>query len=379
MKLQTLYTKTAKQQIQIWEIEIVNDSYRTHEGLLNGAISTSKWTVCKGKSLGKKNETTPEEQALKDAQSKWEKKCKKGYSTDIDKAGETDYIPPMLAEKFKKFRHKISYPVFIQIKLNGARCVASKKGLYSRSGEKFVSVPHIEASLKRFFEKHPDAVLDGELFNYDLRRNLNELMSILGSKSPDTLTPELLKRSEEIIQFYVYDGFNIPYGSATLGANEPYMTRILALKDIIAEHKYLVEVDSFVAHSEAEALAKYGEYVDDGQEGAMLRTMAAPYEIDKRSQHLLKIKPEDDAEFLCLDIQEGDGNRSGVAGVMTLQHPNGETFGASFKGKLHQFEEVLKNKDKYIGKMVTIFYNGVTGKNGLPNYARFDCNNSKVI
>lgn len=44
------------------------------------------------------------------------------------------------------------------------RCVATKNGLFTRKGEKYISVPHIEEALKPFFDKHPESVLDGELF-----------------------------------------------------------------------------------------------------------------------------------------------------------------------------------------------------------------------
>lgn len=119
MKLPTLYTKTARGQIQVWEIEIEGCQYRTHEGLINGTVTTSKWTVSKAKNEGRANATTAEEQAVKDATSKWEKKAKTGYSEDINKAGQKSYFDPMLAHKYSEYPHKIKWPCFIQLKANG--------------------------------------------------------------------------------------------------------------------------------------------------------------------------------------------------------------------------------------------------------------------
>ena len=63
-----------------------------------------------------------------------------------------------------------------------------------------------------------------------------------------------------------------------------------------------------------------------------------------------------------------------MAGKVIIKMPDGRTLGAGLKGNTDQFEEVLRNKQNYIGQKVTIYYNGFTGK-GLPNYAQFDCNN----
>ena len=57
--------------------------------------------VTKGKNIGKKNETSPKEQAIFDAQSKWDKKNKTGYETSKSLLKQTQLILPMLAYKFQ--------------------------------------------------------------------------------------------------------------------------------------------------------------------------------------------------------------------------------------------------------------------------------------
>ena len=42
-----------------------------------------------------------------------------------------------------------------QPKLDGIRCIASAKGLFSRSFKEIVAVPHISEALKDFVAKHP--------------------------------------------------------------------------------------------------------------------------------------------------------------------------------------------------------------------------------
>lgn len=268
-----------------------------------------------------------------------------------------------------------------EVLVHNCRCIATfvdgKVRLTSREGEDYVSVPHVNSYLQAFFEKNPDAVLDGELFNYELSQFLNKISSILRRK--ENLTEDFLAESEKTIRFYLYDG----YGFNEHTAVTPYALRYADINRIVADYpKYLRKIDCHVVNNEEEALVKYDEYVAAGQEGAMLRNMSMPYKPGYRSYDLLKIKPTDDKEFLCVDIGEGDGNRSGVAARMWLVDEKGDKFKASFKGgdgAVELFREVLKNKDKYIGKYVTIFFNGYTGKNKVPNYGQFDIHNSKVL
>ena len=68
-----LYKYTVKGQIQRWQITVQGDSFWTTEGIEGGVLTTSLPTVCKAKNVGRSNETTPQEQALAEAQSKWQK------------------------------------------------------------------------------------------------------------------------------------------------------------------------------------------------------------------------------------------------------------------------------------------------------------------
>ena len=70
MKLDTLYKKTTIGKTQTWTIEVENDKFRTISGQSGGKKITNKWTVCEAKNPGKKNATTGETQALKEAEAK---------------------------------------------------------------------------------------------------------------------------------------------------------------------------------------------------------------------------------------------------------------------------------------------------------------------
>ena len=74
-----------------------------------------------GMNIGKKNETSPEEQAISEATSKWEKKEKTGYTDNITAVDTcTAYVEPMLAKKYGDV--EFSFPIYSQPKLDG--CVS---------------------------------------------------------------------------------------------------------------------------------------------------------------------------------------------------------------------------------------------------------------
>jgi ATP-dependent DNA ligase len=374
--LPKLYSRTSTGAIQEWSIEVKENRFRVTSGQQSGKAVTAEWTICEGKNLGKKNETSAPDQAFSEAESKWTKKARMGYTPDIKKIDDCMvYIEPMTAKKLLDVLKKIDWKkgVLVQNKYNGHRCVARLEGgkvtLRTRTGKLYYGIPHIVKDLESFFAKCPDAVLDGELFNNELRTKLNEISSLL--RKGEDATPEDIKRSQELIKFYVYDGYNF---TDDLDQDSDYTLR----KDFIDKTlpklcKYVPSVKTEWAFSMAEVDKIYNAYLADDQEGAIIRLPHTGYE-NKRSGNLLKYKPVDDDECKILKIIEGDGNWAGTAKTATILW-KGKTFDVTFKGTWEQGAERLKNKQDWEGKDgVTFLFNGLTGL-GIPNYARIDPDN----
>lgn len=373
-KFPILYSRASNGSIQQWIIVVKDNSYFTESGQVGGKVTTSAPTVVSGKNFGKANATTAAEQALKDAQSKFDKQKKTGYFEDINEIDNMSYVEPMLAGKFMDRESKITIskdnPAYIQCKYNGVRCVANGLGLKSRKGESYLTVKHIQTSLDEFFKENPSAVLDGELFDENLRQRLNELMSVINRKV--NITQEDYDKAREIIKYYVYDG----WGFDGVEKNSPYKLRKQAVDRVCEKYQFLSLVPTKEVYSKEELWEEYDKFVEQGHEGAMYRDPKSPYE-NKRSKFLLKLKPTDDAEFLVTDIESGSGDWDGFAKVIHCKMDDGRTFKASFKGNKEQAKHFLDNKRDYIDKKYTIFFNGFTGKGlGIPNYAQFDANNS---
>ncbi len=92
-----------------------------------------------------------------------------------------------------------------------------------------------------------------------------------------------------------------------------------------------------------------------------------PYEF-KRSNTLLKRKEFEDAEYEILDVLEGDGNRSNMAGAMTFVNDLGHPFKSNIKGDRAYLRELWINKRNYIGKLATVRYFNLTPEKQLPRF-----------
>ena len=84
---------------------------------------------------------------------------------------------PMLAYPVSNKPIDYTKPVFMQPKLDGVRCLIQyddgKVTAYSRTGKVWKNIEHITLSLYKFFDKHPNVILDGELYNHDLKMILS--------------------------------------------------------------------------------------------------------------------------------------------------------------------------------------------------------------
>jgi DNA ligase 1 len=368
MKLPTLYSRTSTGAVQEWAIEIEGNQYRTISGQVGGKKVQTAWTTCAGKNVGRANETTPEQQAQAEAQAKWKKQTETGYFEYIGDIDNETYIEPMLAKEWGKRKDKVKFPVFSQPKLDGIRCVLSIRGMFSRNGKEIAGAPHIYEYFREFFEEHPDAVFDGELYADHLNDDFNKIVSMVKKAKP---TPEELEESRKNISYWVYD--YISEGAL------PFLERFKKLADDMANYDTkqstptpVVVVPTHEVHDEARLDELYGAYMEEGHEGQMVR-LNEPYE-HKRSNTLLKRKEFMDEEFEILDVIEGKGNRSGMAGNMVVRLKDGSTCDPGIKGNYTLMREYLINKDKYIGKLATVKFFNYTpdGKLRFPHVIKID-------
>lgn len=258
-------------------------------------------------------------------------------------------IQPMLAYKVGKKKVDWSEKVFMQPKLDGVRCVISKDGAYSRTGKEWLNIHHITANLEPFFEKYPDVILDGELYNHELKDDFEKIISLVRKTKP--------KEGDRVesagyVQFHCYD--YIP-GPALRRAK--FSSRIVWLEAELPVSYCVKFVNTYEVNKYEEALNLHNDgFLANGYEGSILR-LDRPYEC-KRSYNLQKFKDFHDTEATIIGYEAGKGKFTGLIGKFLMQDDDGVEFGCPI-GKGYNFDDrrnILNNVHDYIGKRATFTY-----------------------
>jgi DNA ligase-1 len=220
--------------------------------------------------------------------------------------------------------------------------------------------------------------LDGELFNDTLKDRLAELRKITGTSKPEKITAAFLKRSAEIVQYHVYDGWIAD--SDSLGPDVAYAQRFPRLVALLAEFSLGEVIQPLIPQkmtSWDDIQNWAAEYIATGGEGLILRVPDMTYE-HKRSKNLIKIKEVNDAEFEIVGVAQGTGDWAAALRRFDLCRCastndcdiSEDVFGADFKdGTIADAQDLWRRRDELIGKIVTVKYNGLTMYN-TPNYAK---------
>jgi DNA ligase 1 len=253
---------------------------------------------------------------------------------------------PMLAHKFNGDRVDWSQPVYIQSKLDGVRCLFTKDGAYSRTGKKFMNLKHIEIALKPWFESQPDVILDGELYNHELKNNFEKIISLVRKQKPTT---EDRLEARKLVQFHIYDYFDgVQYDSYKVRMNN------LVTSDIY--HYCIKYVPAQLVDSYNYARKLHTDYLEQGYEGSIIR-LNGLYKHG-RSYDLMKFKDFSDTEATIIGYELGKGKRTGTLGKFLMQDDEGNKFGCP-PGKGYTYKDladILSNINNYIGQRATFTY-----------------------
>ncbi len=357
MTYPTLYKRTSKGQIQLWTIIATNGAYHTEEGIKGGSITKNNPHTCEVKNVGKTNETTAQQQAELEAQSKWDKKLKTGYALSEKEIDTVEFQKPMKGDKWKDRANEVVFPVITQNKLNGVRSQSDAQNTKSTGGEIFYTIPHIRKALAPIFAAYPQIFLDGENFNFTLRQKLNRLIHLVSVVyQPKDLTPELLVESEQTVQLHLFDG----YGWDGITKETPYVERHAALLKLIQKFapKYVFVLPYEVIKTPEELMSKLHTNKENGGEGLMVRWGNCPYK-NGRSKYMLKLKHFEDEEFEIVDFEEGNANWAGCVKAVICKlnkaSPRGDTtFRSNIEGDETWLKKLWQKRETYIGEQATV-------------------------
>ena len=269
--------------------------------------------------------------------------------------------------------------VSMQPKLDGVRCVIQYENrpleniddlsgkltenvvvAYSRTGKEWKNIEHILQKLVPFFDKYPNVILDGELYNHDLRDDFEQIISIVRKTKP-TKDDKLL--SLKYVQFHCYDIID-----ETLTFEE----RNYFISKHVKPSRCIKHVKTQAVASESLSKVIHQQNLDAGYEGSILRTNDV-YQC-KRSHSLRKFKDFHDTEATIIGYVEGKGKRLGTLGKFLMVDANGVEFGCP-PGKGYNYKDLadmLKNVKDYVGQVATFTYFEKT-KAGSYRHPLFKC------
>lgn len=289
---------------------------------------SEKTMIKKGKNIGRSNFTTPLTQAILEVRTKYNAKIRKGFDisiknlqkkinikskADLYKLHHTKpwRIYPMALHNYStnnNARH-ISYPCYIQPKLDGTRLLATEHNgqidLYTRTKEDAnldYLIPHLNFLLSS------DYYLDGEIWSYG--KNLQDISGNF-RKQKDSIPME----------YHIFDIFQI-------GKDLPYEERRELLYSFVIENDYVKIVRDHMVNNEKELLTYYEEKLNEGYEGIVIRNITSPYKYglarEHRSYTTLKLKSRFDAEYPVIGWTSGKRGKE-VNTIIWICEVNKET------------------------------------------------------
>jgi len=265
----------------------------------------------------------------------------------------------------------IEYPVRVEPKLDGLRCVAIKRNgavtMFTRSGSPIETLPTIKAALEA--APWDGFVLDAECMGRDWNESASVVMSHKTAKDDSGMILN-------VFDAMVFDDWR------DQANDSPLEDRIALVQELVAQvaSEHVVQVGGITAADQDALLKAYGKAIENGFEGIMVKKLSSPY-IFKRSDSVMKLKPVATYEGVIVGHYEGNrgSKREGLWGGFLVVMPNGVVtkVGGGYNDKIRA--EISIDPDGWIGKIIEVegqpdplTHNGLTsdGKIRFPVFIR---------
>ena len=254
---------------------------------------------------------------------------------------------PMLAYPVSDKPINYDDKVFMQPKLDGVRCLIQydkgKVTAYSRTGKEWKNIHHITSSLEKWFKSNQTTVLDGELYNHDLRDDFETIISLVRRQTPDDID---MLESRDLVQFHCYDIIHPD--------NSPFEDRNRFVKYCVNETDYVKVVSTMLCASDDDAKEIHATNLACGFEGSILRTNDMYHQ--KRTHSLRKFKDFHDTEAKLTSWVEGKGKRVGTVGKFMAVDTDGNEFGMPVMDKFDYLQNNFEEMKSWVGKTATFTY-----------------------
>ncbi len=302
-----------------------------------------------------------------EAQEKWMRKVLKknlaiGVSTKTLNKVQSNFIPTFdvaLAQKFDMKRIKSS-EIFIEPKLDGIRCLAIVENreakLYTRAGK---LITNFDDTVGRELATLNDGCYDGEIMSTDF----TELMRQVYRKDDKDISD---------VYFALFD--YVPLKEWKAKSSKLHAWRryeILKCRVKLAEAKYLTVVERERIKSDYDKIKNiHDRYVNRGYEGAMIKTIDAPYCFG-RDYSVMKFKAFFDADVPIVGYKEGTGKHKNKLGSFLVDYKGVEVnVGSGLTDELR--EQLWQKPEEHIGRIIEVRYQEETPDGSL-RFPTFVC------
>jgi ATP-dependent DNA ligase len=369
-------------------------------GVISGKITRHSPTYSTIKNKGKSNERNKFEQALVMARTLYLKKIdsgsrtKKEFGKHTKKQVNIKYFP-MLVRKYDDEKKHLHFPLYVQPKLDGARCIAflnkSPRSnptyknviMYTRQKNDYLGFDKIRKELLSAlidmwdFSNKESIYIDGELYKHGL-----SLQDISGAvRNPERTTMDKYKG----IKFHVFDIFYPKQKSLIFKDRLSYIDDFFDALEKNSE--CVIKVQTDLAKTDKEQDSMYKKFLSKKYEGIILRNSDSEYLTHPtknsrsiRSKYVLKRKMTYDDEFEVVGFKEGiKGHDKGAIIWICKTHNTNKTFSAppkniTYDERYKLFELASKNDGKgfdklYKGRMMTVEYEDLS-KSEVPLRAK---------
>lgn len=351
MTFPTLYAKAKTGKIKEWVVTVEGSTIIVMHGQKDGKMTSQVTIITKGKNIGKANETTPEEQALSEALSKWNKQYDKDYRVSVEDIPEST-LPP-LAKKYQDASAALGEEYDVLCKLDGVRCTMFYNDgdviFQSRGGKPYPVIQEIVEELyEQMWQFHPKVVIDGELYCHGM--HLEDITSAVKKHNDDT--PR--------IEFHVFDMHNPAYPERT------WENRYLAYGAAFGTTGCVQAVKATMVSTERSMIKLHDRFVAEGYEGVVLRKLDAKFVFGHRTTDFQKYKIRIDKEFKVLRF-EIDKNGCAIPWCATDERADDdrEEFKAPLIGTRKYQQKIAKNQEKYINRWLKVEFESYS-KYGVP-------------
>lgn len=294
---------------------------------------------------------------------------------------------PMLCKTLEDNKPFEKGQYFGQWKINGERCIITAsivKGLFeeiklhyrSREGVDWtdklsyldnILLPCISQDILDIMIEE-GVGLDGEL--YLPGYGINEINSFI----KNTELPQHYK-----LQFWLYDicienmnAKNRQYHiDDFLLGDKLHRSKINSLKEHLNNTDRFVVLPNYDCSDINSAIAERDLFISLGFEGLVIRKSDAEYQFGgRRNNSMLKFKKKLDGLFIIIDIVPEGRKRSNLGKFILKNDINDETFECTYNATHAQQEEILVNKNKYIGCKAFVEYRERSGIKQCPFHAK---------